>query len=116
MRVNSSLAFSCRSLPVKICFSILLDVVLIEVSLEVHYFFGCEVVLVCHLDHHLVVVELSCEFLTDVTCSKSARDAQNAVHHDVLEEGKRTFADPVVADYSKAVKSEEAPCRVLENV
>ena len=103
-------------MAIEISFSIHFDVDLVEVSLQIHYFFWSEVVLVSELNHYLVVVELSCNFLAELSGTESSKESEHGMHSHIFHVRHRTFAHSVVACNADNVHTEEGLRRVFVDV
>lgn len=80
-------AFIC-SHTLKVSLSVLLNVVLIQVSLEIHYFLRREVILVTKSDQNLIIVGLGGNFFCHFCKHKGATHTQNTVLHHIFKVGQ----------------------------
>lgn len=92
--------------------SVLLDVILVQVSLQVQDLLGGEIILVRQLDQQLVVIELTSESLCSQCRHECTRYAEDGMLDHLLEEGCGLATEDIVTNGADDIRAEETPAGV----
>ena len=101
-------------------FTILLDIVLIEVTLQVQDLFRRKIVFIAELNQKFVVIQLAGDSLGSESHAKCTRHSQNRMLYERRKEGCGLSTPQVVGTDTEHIKSEESatgplvnPCKLI---